>query len=150
MINRILVPVDGSEHATRAVERASDLASRYGAELTLLHVVAHEGSFLVPTELQGYAQDENASVTEADLIREAAAELIERARSRTAAAGLERVHTVIESGDPATRIVSYADEHGIDLIVMGRRGMGELAGLLIGSVSQKVAHLAACSCLTVK
>ncbi len=150
MIKRILVPVDGSEHATRAVELGSDLAARYHASLTLLHVVAHAGSFVVPPELQAYAKVENVSVTEADLIREAAEELVDRARSRAEAAGLEKVHTVIESGDPATRIVNYIEDHGVDLVVMGRRGLGALAGLLTGSVTHKVAHLANCSCLTVK
>jgi nucleotide-binding universal stress UspA family protein len=53
-------------------------------------------------------------------------------------------------GDPAKEILSVAAEEHADIIIMGRRGMGDLAGLLLGSVSHKVSHLAECACLTVK
>ena len=56
---------------------------------------------------------------------------------------------MLEFGDPAGVLVDYAKAHAIDLIVMGRRGLGDLGGLLLGSVSHKVAQLASCACLTV-
>ena len=60
------------------------------------------------------------------------------------------VRTVLREGDPAAAIRDLAREEKPDIIVMGRRGLGDLAGLLLGSVSQKVLHLAECACLTVK
>ncbi|NQU72224.1 MAG: universal stress protein, partial [Rhodospirillales bacterium] len=47
-------------------------------------------------------------------------------------------------------IIEYAEQHDIDMIVIGSRGLGDLKGMLLGSVSHKVAHLAECSCITVK
>ena len=55
-----------------------------------------------------------------------------------------------EEGDPARVIAEHAGLHKVDLIVMGRRGLGGLEGLLLGSVSHKVAQLAPCACLTVR
>ena len=144
------MPVDGSEHAKRALELASDLAGRYGAGLTVMHVLTRTGSFIPPSDLETYSRAENVRVTEADLVRQAAEELVDDARSRAGATGLKAVDTVIERGDPAAHIVVHAREHAIDLIVMGRRGLGDLAGLLVGSVSHKVGSLADCPCLTVK
>ena len=57
---------------------------------------------------------------------------------------------ILKDGDPATSILRAADDEAADIIVMGRRGLGDLAGLLLGSVSHKVTHLASCACLTVK
>jgi nucleotide-binding universal stress UspA family protein len=54
------------------------------------------------------------------------------------------------SGDPAHAIVEEAKGHKADLIVMGRRGLGSLTGLLVGSTTTKVAQLAPCAVLTVK
>jgi nucleotide-binding universal stress UspA family protein len=63
---------------------------------------------------------------------------------------VQKVHTVLRDGDPATAILSVAKEEKADTIVMGRRGLGDLAGLLLGSASHKATHLAECACLTVK
>ncbi len=90
MIQRILVPVDGSEHARRALELASDLAGRYGASLTVMHVLARPGSFIPPSDLEAYSRAENVRVTEADLVRQAADQLVDEARSWAGAAGLRR------------------------------------------------------------
>jgi nucleotide-binding universal stress UspA family protein len=60
------------------------------------------------------------------------------------------VHCVIEDGDPGKEILRYAEEETANLIVMGSRGLSDLQGLLMGSVSHKVSHLSPCSCITVK
>jgi nucleotide-binding universal stress UspA family protein len=56
----------------------------------------------------------------------------------------------LREGDPAAAILNLTREENADIIVMGRRGLGDLAGLLLGSVSHNVTHLAECACLTVK
>ena len=55
-----------------------------------------------------------------------------------------------EYGDPAERILDCAKREHVDMIVMGTRGLSDLKGLLMGSVSHKVSHLADCACVTVK
>ena len=150
MISTILVPTDGSEHATKAVRFAADLAQKYGAQIILLHVVSDWGSGRVPDELRGYARMEHVEITERDLRRGAADEILRRAQEAAAAAGVQSIETMIEDGAPAPRILNRAKAAGADLIVMGSRGLGDLQGLLLGSVSHKVSHLAECTCITVR
>jgi nucleotide-binding universal stress UspA family protein len=63
---------------------------------------------------------------------------------------MAEVDQVAEVGDPARRIVEHADKNGIDMIVIGSHGLGDAAGLLMGSVSHKVTHLAKCPCVILK
>lgn len=145
MISRMLVAVDGSEQSKKALEFAADLAKRYEAEMHLIHVtqplVADDvfalGAVAVPV---------NASLEELDevgqKVLEAAVEIVE-------GAGLSTPITELSHGDPGRQIVSYAEDNGVDLIVMGTRAMGGFSSLLIGSVSDKVNHKAPCTCITV-
>ena len=64
-------------------------------------------------------------------------------------AGVKTVREEIDAGSPGASIVGHASKHGTDLIVMGRRGLGRIADLLMGSVSHRVTQLADCACLTV-
>jgi nucleotide-binding universal stress UspA family protein len=149
-ITHLLVPSDGSEHADRAVDLAGDIAGRYGARLTLLHVLSHDTAGRRIAELKRYAESEHLNLTDAQLVRRAAGDLLERAEERARRAGAKDVTLVAEEGDPARVIAEHAELHKVDLIVMGRRGLGGLEGLLLGSVSHKVAQLAPCACLTVR
>lgn len=150
MFKHILVPVDGSEHAKRAVEVASDLAKQTGAKLTLLHVLTHVGGYNVPNELQSYAKIEHIRVTEKELIESVGQEVLATAMQLAHDNGASGCKTQLENGDPASQIATAARDGDADLIVMGRRGLGDLGGLLLGSVSHKVAQAVDCSCLTVK
>jgi len=149
MFQRILVPIDGSTHSRRAVECAADLATRYDAKLNLLHVITNVARNRVPEELRDYAKLEQFELNEADMLLGVATKLVESARERALELGLADVTQAIEPGNPASVIAQYCQDHDIDLIVMGRRGLGDLGGLLIGSVSHKVSHLTDCPCMTV-
>ncbi len=149
MFENILVAVDGSAHAGRAIACAADLAAKYGAQLTLLHVMAHAGSNRVPEGLHELARMEDIKITEADMLRSVADEIVSQAQDVAHEHGATRIRTTIAQGDPAHAIVEYGKAHNVDLIVLGRRGLGGLAGLLMGSVSHKVAHMADCACMTV-
>jgi nucleotide-binding universal stress UspA family protein len=149
-MERILVAVDGSDHSRRAVEQAADLALRYRAGLTVLHVRTKMGSGQVPKELAEYDRLENVYITETELLVSAAQRIAETAAEQARRAGVSDVEIVVEAGDPGATIIRIAQERGIDLIVMGSRGLGELGGLLLGSVSHKVGHLAHCPVLTVR
>ena len=64
--------------------------------------------------------------------------------------GVEDCVTALEDGNPVKRILDYADKEDANLIVMGSRGLSDFNGLLMGSVSHKISHLAKCTCITVK
>jgi len=150
MFTHLLVPVDGSEHAKRAVLAAADLAQRYSAKLTLMHVLTQSGSLAVPEELKAYSELEHIRITERDLIQNAGNEILKNAETLARKNGATNCQVMLKTGDPATSITDYVKQNGVDLVVMGRRGLGDLAGLFLGSVSHKVAQATDCSCLTVK
>jgi nucleotide-binding universal stress UspA family protein len=149
MFETILVPVDGSEHSLQAIEYAADMSVKYKASLTLLHVMTRIGSDRVPEELREIAKVEHIEATEADVLQSVATGILRKAQDHAELLGASDIQTVIENGNPAKMIVAYCDDHDVDLIVMGRRGLGDLASLFVGSVSHKVAHLAKCACMTV-
>lgn len=148
-MRRILVAVDGSEPSRRAVRRAADLAAKYGAELLLVNVLPDGAREVVPKELADYAEIEHVYVTKGDLLRGIAEQILRQAEADAREAGVAEVRSIVDSGDPATAIAELARTEGAELVVLGRRGLGTLAGLLLGSVSHKVTQLATCDCLTV-
>ncbi len=149
MFKKILACVDGSEQAKRAVGMAAELASTLGAELILLHVLGSVGSQAVPEELEAFERIEHMRMTERDLIESVGRDLLAEAQVSARKHGIAEATMLMEVGDPARIIVETAEKSGVDLIVLGRRGLGDLKGLLLGSVSHKVAQAATCSCLTI-
>lgn len=146
----ILVPVDGSMHAQNAVAYADDLADKCGSNLCLLHVMKSAGSSNVPEGLRELAKRENIDLTEHDVLRAGAEGILERATAKVTMCERGRVTSEIRIGDATDEIVQFVRDHGIDLIVMGSRGMSDLKGMLLGSVSHKVVQLADCPCLLVR
>jgi nucleotide-binding universal stress UspA family protein len=145
----ILVAVDGSTHATRTAEVATDLAQRYGAKLLILHVVAPIFEGRVRNELANLARMEHREQTEYEMLQAAGREIVQSAEFSARQRGVQHVEALVEVGDPASVIVDFARARGADLIVLGRRGLGTLTGLLLGSVSHKVIQVADTPCLTV-
>ena len=146
----ILVPTDGSDHACKAVELAADLAQKYEAKLVVMHVMSPSWQERVPEELRSYAHSEHMDETQRGIMDSVGRQILRRAETAAREQGLEDVETLLEVGDVAARVLAAAKGQGADLIVMGSRGLGDLAGLLQGSVSHKVTAHAHCSCITVK
>ncbi|MFT5220610.1 MAG: nucleotide-binding universal stress UspA family protein [Planctomycetota bacterium] len=144
MITQILTPIDGSENSNRALELACDLANKYNAGLTILQVIPSLGA-------QAMVVGSAAVVVEPDLSElEANAKIIiADAQDKARKTGVKSVNVAIEVGTPAKIIVAQANSLSADMIVMGSRGLSDFEGLLLGSVSHKVSHLAKCSCITV-
>jgi nucleotide-binding universal stress UspA family protein len=147
MIKTILVAYDGSVHAARALALAADAALRYGAEVHLVHVIPR---LEVPEELKEFARVEGVDSQTVLALRQVADSVLGAAQAGLAAKGVTAAQAVVLTGDPAEELLGYAREHGVGLVVMGRRGLGRIRGLLLGSVSSKVLALAECPVLTVR
>jgi len=150
MIKTILVPVDGSAHANTAVDWASDIALKYNARLILLHVITEDRLAAFPEDIRALKEWERSEINDWELARTLAEHLVEAAETRAGTLGAKFVETLVAEGNPAKTILSEAKRLRADLIVMGRRGLGNLPAFVLGSVSSKVLHLADCACLTVK
>ena len=137
-MKKILLAVDGSEHSMRAAKMAGELASHLDATVDILNVVP-EARLAAP--IAEYAELEHVYITQRDLLKSAGSEIIARASSEVGKAGGVIRRAEVEIGSPARTIVEYADAWEADCIVMGRRGLGDIKGLLMGSVSHRVGQL---------
>ena len=151
MSQTFLVAVDGSEHGWKALDLASDLASGADAELFIVHVIPYEP---MPEELKQFAKVEHIPIEEEDaryhIGKEIGDKITREAENRARKKGLSRVSSRVAEGSPANQIVSIATSKGVDMVVLGSRGFGDVKGLFMGSVSHKVMHLAPCTCVAVK
>jgi len=146
-MKKILVAVDRSAVSLRAVDLAMDLASKYHADLVLLTVV-QVVSALDPV-LEQYARSEHVSGPPTTVVIEAARQSLSDICNRAHEKGAHTARAEVVVGEPADEILAFARATQPDLIVMGSRGHGRLAGLLLGSVAEKVAGLATCPVLVV-
>jgi nucleotide-binding universal stress UspA family protein len=145
----IIAGVDGSPSSMKAVALAADLASKYGVELVLV-TVAPELSPAMAAELETYVRQEHLDVPIGELPTEHAQNLLADARLQAAGKGAGKISSRVSRGDPAEEIIGAAEREKADLIVVGSRGHGRLAGLLLGSVAQKVLAHAGCPVLVVR
>ena len=150
MFKKILVAVDGSDCSDRAVEVAAELAKHYGAGVTVLHVMENIGSSRLPEGFDQIERIEHVHITESDVLMGVATQVVGRGAVRCREIGVAKIDESVVVGNPRAEIVNIAKAGGYDLIVMGRRGLGRVADLLLGSVSHRVAQTADCACLTVK
>jgi len=140
MFDKILLAVDGSDHALHATRKAAELArSMKSSEVRI--VVAFD-----PIPL--YLGEPNMQVVITN--RKGEAEGILAAAEKELGEIPGEVHTEILEGVPASAIIEVAKINKSDVIVMGSRGLGVLAGLLLGSTSQKVVSHAPCPVLIVR
>jgi nucleotide-binding universal stress UspA family protein len=144
-LNRILVPVDFSAHSDRAVNYATTLANKFGARVSLLHVV--EDPF-VTGAWQAEAFVPNIPELLDELIKAARTHMGELKKG-LAAHGFV-VETAIIKGAPARAIVEQAATGNYDLIVMGTHGRTGLSHALLGSVAERVVQKAPCPVMTVR
>lgn len=144
MFSRILVAVDGSAFAERALKYAVDLAKKYSAKLIILHVVLRRFYAVTPSEAGVLATTVFVKEMEAE-----GREIINTADKYVKGEGVDYECKLLQ-GVPAEEIVRTAHSEKVDLIVMGSRGLTEVRAFLLGSVSDKVSHHAKCPTLIVK
>ena len=145
MFNRILVAYDGSDHARNALKTAATLAKEADAAL---HVVHTPQTDTPPIVIGSFVSQIGAPPT-AEEVAQAGKFIADQARLEAAAQGVALSDVHLGQGVPANVVLSTAAMMNADLIVMGRRGLGAVGALTLGSVGQAVAHGAKCACLTV-
>ena len=148
MFEKILVGVDGSDSALKAVETAAGLCEAHGSELVLVHVVQISA---IADQALKMSATEHLKENPKTIMEKLSQDVLEKARAHAREAGLadDRITTLTSDGNQARQLIQAAEDHKADLIVVGSRGRGRLEGLLLGSVSQKIAALAPCPCLIV-
>lgn len=151
MSKKFLVAVDGSDHGWKALDLATDLAKVSDAELLIVHVVPYEPT---PEAFRQLAQAEGIPVEESSARyhydRKIGDTITSEAEARAKKNGLVQVTTHVAEGNLANEIVALARSRGADMVFLGSRGVSDLQGLFMGSVSHKVMHLAPCTCVAVR
>jgi nucleotide-binding universal stress UspA family protein len=141
MFKKILVPTDASKNSLRAFAVAVEMARQYEAEIELLHVT-------FTPEALGYTLSNGVAVPQEQFNINGEQALLHTVNSIS----IENISIQQKQipGHPAAAILNEIKKEKIDLVVMGSRGYGPLGGSLMGSVSQRVLHGAACPVLIVK
>ena len=149
LIKNILVAVDGSENSDRSLDFALDFAEKFGSAVTVLNVSEVLAMGVIPQELTTYSFD-NMSILGKDF-RKIHEEILSKAVSHAKMVKPELVvSSMLRDGDPAIEIVNVAKDNSFDVIVIGHKGSGMMRERVLGSISEKVAHLAPCPVVIVR
>jgi nucleotide-binding universal stress UspA family protein len=132
VFQKVVLAVDGSDYSARAVPVAADIAKKADGEV----IVFHAREFMVSRGASYDTEDDGEAVA-----------LVDRVRKDLIDAGVKTSGRVESStqGHAARAILDVAEEEGADAIVMGSRGLSDLGGLLLGSVTHKVIQLSHCT-----
>ncbi len=177
MIRTILVATDGSDHAKKTLGLANDLAAKYDAKLVLVHVLmANARSETLAglasrralgkrlwERLNSYELEVHEAMAGAnagggfvtipaprEVLEGVGRHILARVEAQAAKAGVKKISTVLAGGDAADAILDTAGTEKADMIVLGSRGLSDIKGLFLGSVSHKVAARSEGTCVTVK
>lgn len=142
MFGEILLPTDGSEGVGRAIDATVAMAEKFDARIHVLFVAEpprfHEyGASVALTNIMQSLQEAGRQILD---------ETAERIRNR----GLSNVETALRQGHPAEEILQYADEHRVELIVMGTHGRRGLNRMLLGSITEEVVRTSHIPVMTVR
>ena len=147
MFKKIVVGIDGSKPAENALRIACDLARKYDSELHLVHTPKAETVAFALGAVAGYHVA--TTMPSSEERKEAGEKVLSAGLAICDSCGSRSPATHIGDGDPADDLLECAETCGADLIVTGRRGLGNLTAAVLGSTSQKISHHAKCACLTV-
>jgi nucleotide-binding universal stress UspA family protein len=139
----ILAPTDFSEYSKKAVASALELARKFGAKLSILHVIE-----LPPYPIEGYVPPSLSATFLDDLERQATQDLAELVPE--AEADNVEVARMVAVGTPYRKIIEAAEAEDVDLIVMATAGRTGLSHLVMGSIAERVVRTASCPVLTLR
>jgi nucleotide-binding universal stress UspA family protein len=141
-MRHIMVATDGSSGANRAVDVAAELAKAVAGDLLIATVADSQ----LEEEARQLARAEGSI---GDALEALTAQTLRAAEARARRLGVSRIELRTGGGDVAQSLIDIAAGSSVEMIVLGRRGRGQLAGLLLGSVSQKLVSLAPCAVVVV-
>jgi len=140
-IQSIMVAADGSDSSNRAIDVAAALAKTEGAHLTIVTVAT-------PVAEKAKREFQRIEGNMSDPAEAAGQIILAEAQQRAGWADM-KAKTILLWGDAAEALINAIMSEKIDAVVVGRRGRGQLAGLLLGSVSQKLVSLSPCMIIVV-
>lgn len=143
-MQNFMVAVDGSDPSNRAIDIAAEMVKLTGGTLTIISAATP----LTDAQQAGFKRIEGDLANATDIL---AQRTLENAEQRAGWSGLPhaRIKPIFCWGDAAQVIIDSIVSEKVDAVVIGRRGRGQLAGLLLGSVSQKLATLSPCPVIIV-
>ncbi|WP_038960305.1 universal stress protein [Bradyrhizobium japonicum] len=141
-MRRIMVATDGSNGADRAVDVAAEIAKALSGNL-LIVTVADSLAF---EQAQQMVRAEGST---GDVLEAMTTQTLKTAEARARDLGASQIELKVGWGDITRSLIDIARGGSVEMIVVGRRGRGQLAGLLLGSVSQKLVSLAPCTVVVV-
>ena len=130
VLRKILIATDGSETAEKAADFGVQIAGLSGAKVYAVYVIDTTPYYSIPL-------DQIWSKEVYEQLEQMGNEITSNVEKTAKAAGLE-AESIVLKGDPAQRIVNFAEEQNVDMIVVGSHGIGGFERLVIGSVSEKV------------
>lgn len=141
-MRHIMVATDGSGGADRAVDVAAELTAALAGELLIVTVA----DSLLWEEARQLARAEGSI---GDVLEALTTQTLKKAEARARHLGVSRIEVRTGLGEVVRSLIDIAASSSVEMIVVGRRGRGQLAGLLLGSVSQKLVSLAPCAVVVV-
>ena len=141
-MRHIMVATDGSSGANRAIDVAAELAKALAGDLLIVTVADSQ----LAEEARQLARVEGSI---GDVLEALTTQTLKAAEARARHLGVSQIELRTGSGDVAQSLIDIATGNSVEMIVLGRRGRGQLAGLLLGSVSQKLVSLAPCAVVVV-
>ena len=146
-VKKILAPIDFSPHSMDAMRAAMELAKDVGAEVHLVHVIAPHHIF-IPLPLATSGEQSRELAREAAMLEQAEEELAHLKKDEFGDSN--KVFTFAAVGHPVQKLVDYAKEQAIDLIVMATHGRSGVEHMLLGGTTEKVVRGAPCSVLVIR
>ncbi len=138
MFRCIVIAIDGSEPSERALEAGCTLAKAFGGEVHLVHALENK-TMEAPMQ---------ATSAQGDTL--VGSEIMNKAVEKAKAQGVVPASSTIGETEAFAEIMTIAELYSADLIVTGRRGLGNISGLLAGSTSQQISKYAKCAFLSIK
>ncbi|MFZ2061017.1 MAG: universal stress protein [Candidatus Binatus sp.] len=146
-VKKILAPIDFSPHSMEAMRAAMEMAKDVGAEVHLVHIVAPHHTF-IPLPLATSGEQSRELAREAAMLEQAEEELARLKKDEFGDS--KKVFTLAVVGHPVQKLIDYAKEQAIDLIVMATHGRSGAEHMLLGGTTEKIVRGAPCSVLVIR